>query len=347
MNGNHASAEANGNAVRSNAFENDESPLSSPSRKSIPMDSLFNSHGEDGFGTSHNLYSFQGNLSRLHSHLLKGRRKMPLGVIAMGLGLLFVLMTSFLHVFMLGKEYREGHTLNPMSHSLRSFRLGENVVSNERPFFRFNFLHSGRGTPYKPLQRRRKNEDHGLIPILIANFDNSMGYFEKGNALPPGKKLFRRKLGHKIPSTDEFPEPQYHSAILTPDNQRRKDKGGLKMKPVKDFNVGRKMKEDQHALSGRIYTKEDVENSKYVDSYYAFDDDAIRSHHFHNDNCKRTSWHKFYFPTCNNFHEMDMRHDDSQKVGSGYYRTVFTAKNPLGHDFALKTLKYKHDCKLL
>jgi len=222
--------------------------------------------------------------------------------------------------------------------------MGE-ADDRDPPFFRFNFLHSGRGTPYKPMKRRSNDETHGLVPILISKFDKSTEKFENNYALPPGKKLFRRKLDHKIPSPDEFPKPQYHSAILTPENEHKKDKGGLKIKPVKDFAVGRKVKEDQHALSGRIYTKKDVEKSKYVDSYYAFDDDDVRSHHFHNDNCKRTSWHKFYFPTCNNFHEMDMRHDDSKKVGSGYYRTVFTAKNPLGHDFALKMLKYKHAFK--
>ena len=49
------------------------------------------------------------------------------------------------------------------------------------------------------------------------------------------------------------------------------------------------------------------------DQYYAFDDDHVRGMPFQDQEnkevdrqCRRASWHRFQFPTCNSFHEMDI-----------------------------------------
>lgn len=57
------------------------------------------------------------------------------------------------------------------------------------------------------------------------------------------------------------------------------------------------------------------ESSPDVDQYYAFDDDYIRSSYVAYDDdsiqdekrCRRVSWHRLHFPTCNSMHELGTR----------------------------------------
>lgn len=69
-----------------------------------------------------------------------------------------------------------------------------------------------------------------------------------------------------------------------------------------------------------------------VDPYYAYDDDYKRDVYKTYDGdemknagpCRRLDWHRYYFPNCNSFHEMDMTVNVPAFVGNGAYRDVFT-----------------------
>jgi hypothetical protein len=62
---------------------------------------------------------------------------------------------------------------------------------------------------------------------------------------------------------------------------------------------------------GHVWTKEEYEpDAKYFDTYYAFDDDYVRNTQFleRHQHCRRTAFHRLYFPNCNLFHELPMQH---------------------------------------
>jgi len=140
-----------------------------------------------------------------------------------------------------------------------------------------------------------------------------------------------------------FPKLQFQPMILRLDGEKSRDTGDLVIRPVKNFVKGRKVQEDEHVLMGHVWKAKEI-NSKYMDSYYAFDDDVVRARRLHG-KCRRTLWHKYYFPNCNQFHELDLAHDDSKKLGSGYYRTVWAVKDDQQQKFVLKGSKFKHPSK--
>ena len=73
--------------------------------------------------------------------------------------------------------------------------------------------------------------------------------------------------------------------------------------------------------TGHVYTQNDYRNRSkhhnddYVEPYYAFDDDNIRSTatavQSSRNHCRRTSWHRLFFPTCNDLHTLQLTTGDS------------------------------------
>lgn len=77
-----------------------------------------------------------------------------------------------------------------------------------------------------------------------------------------------------------------------------------------------------------------------MDMYYAFDDDYIRNVYRGYDDdqikdtglCRRVKWHRFQFPNCNTFHEMDSAVNFPRYLNYGAYRDVFVHTNHFLHE---------------
>ena len=278
--------------------------------------------------------ALDGDCLPLHRRL----RSIPVKVLVLGFGLCFLLFTSFVHVILIQREHLEGHHLHPMSNVLRSASNGGSSM---------NFGQMLHLRPrYVAVKRRLESEDLPSILIQRGNFNHGLlGVGGVDGSEQKYHRLIRRIINEQTPKDGSFPVVKFQPMVYVPDDEPKHGNGGLKINRVKNFETGRVVKEDKNAMSGHIWVREnmdDAEKSKYVDSYYAFDDDIVRSRHFHNEDCKRTSWHKYYFPTCNNFHEMDLMHDSSKKLGGGYYRTVWASWDALGNNYVMKGSKYKH-----
>lgn len=73
----------------------------------------------------------------------------------------------------------------------------------------------------------------------------------------------------------------------------------------------RSIQPDPEEHHGHVWTQEEYEpDAKYFDTYYAFDDDYVRNTQFleRHQHCRRTAFHRMYFPNCNLFHELPMQH---------------------------------------
>ena len=101
-----------------------------------------------------------------------------------------------------------------------------------------------------------------------------------------------------------------YSTSETESMEDRPDLGDLNI--AFTMNGRRKIKENSR-LSGEVYPKN--ENDDF-DPYYAFDDDIVRATPFGSGNhCRRTSWHKSYFPTCNSAHETRIMEGNNKFLG--------------------------------
>jgi serine/threonine protein kinase len=101
---------------------------------------------------------------------------------------------------------------------------------------------------------------------------------------------------------------------------------------------------------------EEDDDEDSVDSYYAFDDDYIRSPYtrydddefknWHNERtCRRVSWHRLAFPTCNRLHELDIASNIPKYINSGAYRQVFEVSHSnldANEDFIWRQLAFNH-----
>eukprot|EP00815_Leptocylindrus_aporus_P011123 CAMPEP_0116059472 /NCGR_PEP_ID=MMETSP0322-20121206/5811_1 /TAXON_ID=163516 /ORGANISM="Leptocylindrus danicus var. apora, Strain B651" /LENGTH=572 /DNA_ID=CAMNT_0003543849 /DNA_START=134 /DNA_END=1852 /DNA_ORIENTATION=- len=240
-------------------------------------------------------------------------------IFVFAVGLVIVLCSSFVYVILIERKHVEGHHLHPHSNVLRDSLKNFNPKRDD-----------------DRISRKKSNLDE--VPILIKQTTKIIATRSSEKNF-----LIRRKLDRRPPNMKSFPKLQFQPMILTLDGEKSRDTGDLVIRPVKNFVKGRKVQEDEHALMGHVWKANEI-NSKYMDSYYAFDDDVVRARHLHG-KCRRTLWHKYYFPNCNQFHELDLAHDDSKKLGSGYYRTVWAVKDDQQQKFVLKGSKYKHPIK--
>lgn len=92
--------------------------------------------------------------------------------------------------------------------------------------------------------------------------------------------------------------------------------------------------EDEGEIRDYSFKDDDVE------TYYAYDDDYVRDVYKSYDDddvrgdgtCRRVHWHRFHFPNCNSFHEMDMAVKFPVYLSSGAYRDVFVHKHEFLRD---------------
>jgi hypothetical protein len=84
-----------------------------------------------------------------------------------------------------------------------------------------------------------------------------------------------------------------------------------------------------------------------VETYYAYDDDYVRDVYKSYDDdelkgdgtCRRVHWHRYHFPNCNSFHEMDMAVKFPVYLSYGAYRDVFIHKHEYLHESERVILK--------
>lgn len=271
----------------------------------------------------------QLNRNRKTSNTPKSAINVPFRILFLGFGLVFLLTLSFVHVILIDQMHLEQNHSLPISNNLRVKRISRGAHFG--PLFHLGFS-------YQPVERRM---DYNDLPSIILSQNDKNDDYRKHQQ--PYHQLLRRNIKEELPEKDSFPVLKFQPMILTPDDEKKFDYGGINLTSVESFEDGRVIKKDKEAMNGHIWTKEELKEfkSKYVDSYYAFDDDIVRSKHFHNEDCKRTAWHKLYFPTCNNFHEIDLI-KNGRKLGSGYYRTVWSLDGSLNEKYVLKGSKYKH-----
>jgi serine/threonine protein kinase len=115
--------------------------------------------------------------------------------------------------------------------------------------------------------------------------------------------------------------------------------GGLDIRMLEEDGVVRVIYHDHWEEEGDV--KDYTQRDDTVDNYYAFDDDYLRSPYASfdddtirdNKRCRRVSWHRFHFPNCNTFHEMDLSCNAPVYLSYGAYRDVFVFKHTyLGHE---------------
>jgi len=162
-------------------------------------------------------------------------------------------------------------------------------------------LEQGRNTPI--IRHPAKSLD---FPILIQNYYNPNGF---------------------------------HSPTLSYKHRKVPDYGGLKLKSMKEIDVEEEEEEEEEEEYEEEEEEEEYEEKEEeesMDQYYAFDDDFIRDPQKTYDDdsidygvgsCRRLRWHRWSFPNCNAFHEMDSSGNVPKFLSNGAYRDVFLYKN--------------------
>lgn len=194
----------------------------------------------------------------------------------------------------------------------------------------------------------------GVLTFLVMSFVTLRLWFAMRYASYPNRRIFPlsvriegAKLSQIASRSDEpldFPVlvPVVVSRVsrfLQPDSLDEKDAlsdpvadYGLKLQLLEE-NVTRVIYHDVMDDLGKVrdYSVKDDD----VDTYYAYDDDYVRDVYKTYDGdemkgagpCRRLNWHRYHFPNCNSFHEMDITVSIPEFVGNGAYRDVFTHKH--------------------
>lgn len=118
-----------------------------------------------------------------------------------------------------------------------------------------------------------------------------------------------RRLSASAKGVSPYLVPESTSASL-----HQPDHGGLNITFMTDGS--RKIRSNSERLSGEVYSYKRKGTPGGFDPYYAFDDDNVRASIFKKGNqCRRTSWHKLYYPTCNSAHETRIMAGDNAFLG--------------------------------
>ena len=133
-----------------------------------------------------------------------------------------------------------------------------------------------------------------------------------------------------LPSFESPSSPFSHPRQLSPDQivESLQPQYGIDIHFLEE-NVTRVIFHDVAGDSGQVrdYSVKDDD----VESYYAYDDDVVRNvfatydddHMKTSGRCRRLHWHRYHFPNCNSFHEMDIGVNIPSLLGNGGYRDVF------------------------
>jgi len=104
--------------------------------------------------------------------------------------------------------------------------------------------------------------------------------------------------------------------------------------------------DQNHAMSGHVYTRKDFEKGwRSFDKYYAFDDDFVRNEAFDDKEnlCRRVAWHRLYNPNCNTIHENEvvpLGKGENRFLGSGSYRAAFFMEGLTDPELVIKVQRF-------
>eukprot|EP00543_Licmophora_paradoxa_P000828 CAMPEP_0202458468 /NCGR_PEP_ID=MMETSP1360-20130828/25669_1 /ASSEMBLY_ACC=CAM_ASM_000848 /TAXON_ID=515479 /ORGANISM="Licmophora paradoxa, Strain CCMP2313" /LENGTH=503 /DNA_ID=CAMNT_0049079031 /DNA_START=636 /DNA_END=2147 /DNA_ORIENTATION=- len=149
----------------------------------------------------------------------------------------------------------------------------------------------------------QKAESFVDIPILISIFDS-----EKASSqfyIPPPLGLEQQLDGWYV------------------------DFGNLDIFFLEEDGVARVIYHDSWEDEGSVHDPSKKDDD--IDQYYAFDDDFTRSSYNAYDDptlrytnrCRRASWHRLHFPTCNTFHEIGPTTNVPRYLSHGAYGDIF------------------------
>lgn len=145
--------------------------------------------------------------------------------------------------------------------------------------------------------------------------------------------------------------PLHHFDPLKIDlKSQRRDHGGLKIELPLPPGTPRLIREYYYEpnIGPDEGADDDDADDDYVDGYYAFDDDILRgtdgvaSNSGMDDRCRRIQEHRYMFPNCNEFHQMDRTNAENnfRYINHGAYREVFSLQTP-SDLFAVKEILYE------
>jgi serine/threonine protein kinase len=137
----------------------------------------------------------------------------------------------------------------------------------------------------------------------------------------------------KVVRPPAIPKPIHLYGKTTSWTTREPDYGGLLISPLLAPGVPRVIRDGK---ANADLGDDDGQESESFDEYYAFDDDIIRGtdgvaeRRYQDDDCRRTQEHRYTFPNCNEFHQLDRTNveNDFRFINDGAFREVFSLQTP-------------------
>lgn len=187
---------------------------------------------------------------------------------------------------------------------------------------------------------------------------------EGGDASDINKIFYQQKssLAVSFPTTPLSKEIHFYDQVTSIWKSHHPDFGSVKIRfYLKDFHGGnpstRTIKESYHepntaADDDKVAEQEgeDDEESESYDNYYAFDDDYQRtkglasSKFYQDERCRRVQEHRYTFPNCNEFHQVDRtvfaRENHFKYINNGAFREVFSLETSM-EKFAIKEILFE------
>jgi len=162
----------------------------------------------------------------------------------------------------------------------------------------------------------------------------------------------QRNAFHKDIKTNQFYYPRLLSKKLA-DEGEFIDFGGIDIKLLPDDNTKRQIYIMVEDVQGNPRSLNQERDDDY-EPYWNYDDDIERNPYKLYDywedwmegRCRRVSWHRGNYQTCNNFHELDLVTHTPRFVGDGAYREVFVTEQPHMNnieELILKELRWDMD----
>ncbi|CAB9500486.1 Probable serine/threonine-protein kinase [Seminavis robusta] len=164
---------------------------------------------------------------------------------------------------------------------------------------------------------RLSKEEHDALPLLLGR-NSQEDPNQKDDDDSTGREFqYPKDLGHK---------EQKEMAYV--------DFGSIDLKLLANDDQKRQIYIMVEDLQGEARSLNEERDDDYENYYWGFDDDIERNPYtlYSNYNpsmegrCRRVSWHRYNFPTCNSLHELDLITNTPRFVGDGAYREVFVTE---------------------
>jgi len=155
----------------------------------------------------------------------------------------------------------------------------------------------------------------------------------------------------KVHSPRPIHKPIHHYS-KTSWTAREPDYGGLRISLPIASGIPRKIREYYYEPNTSPDHGDDDDTgheSPSYDEYYAFDDDILRATDgvaakpFQDPSCRRVQEHRYSFPNCNDFHQLDpadAANNEFQFINKGGFREVFSIRTPQDI-FAIKEILFE------